>query len=609
MPSSFAPRHNNTQKRRRTPLGRSSSLLGAIKNIVTAPLSWFGNPDESGNVDGKRRLSSKSSEDEEDSHGEEEDDHRSNKRQRRYSPEPSSPSEQQTAGYLDPNLDGFVQQHPAYSGHSSSSLAVPSSSRQQQRQARRSHSPYPTTSYAIANGVFRTQSMDPPNRRAGSYELSLTPGALSRDASMEAPPSSSPIQEDGFSPSRTRFRMRTSLTPQPHQVFGPAYARRERDTSEPPPLTSLSSQPVFVKAPSGSQGRSLSREPSVTLGTIAEQRRSSATLSKQHRSLQIAEKTSSDQASDVNIATGAHYPINAAEKALRELDAYRTPLLPSRFKGSSTIPDMFKLKRTHPPVLMRGDRDERPRLGMSEKPGAKRKAKDDGKSTKPYSGQGGMKKLLARRRKEEEEEKREAAAAEAEEESVSSPTKVVEEEEIKEPDPIVFNPPPEEEAPPARAGGRGQSSLRIGRTRTSRNHAPAIQSRSRNRFSAVYEDDGDDQMGEEGKAEASTQTVDSAPIPQLFKPPVGFSFANNVSTDFDVGIANTYEIHQTTPIQQDASTAKEPPIAALPFSITAAATTTAPAVALTTESTQPQAPSPKPAPAPALAPSRPFQNS
>ena len=87
-----------------------------------------------------------------------------------------------------------------------------------------------------------------------------------------------------------------------------------------------------------------------------------------------------------------------AERALRQLDVYKTPLLPTRMRSSNlpasitatTTPDMFKCRRLHL-ILMQDER-----LG-----------KRTGKSpvvneTKPYAGQGGMRKLLARRKLEED---------------------------------------------------------------------------------------------------------------------------------------------------------------------------------------------------------------
>ena len=60
------------------------------------------------------------------------------------------------------------------------------------------------------------------------------------------------------------------------------------------------------------------------------------------------------------------YVLNAAEQAIRELEVYKTPLLPTRLQGSNTVPDMFKRKSAHAPVLMQ-DRERRPRLGSAER--------------------------------------------------------------------------------------------------------------------------------------------------------------------------------------------------------------------------------------------------
>lgn len=100
-------------------------------------------------------------------------------------------------------------------------------------------------------------------------------------------------------------------------------------------------------------------------------------------------------------------PVNAAEKALHDLDVYKTPLLPSRLRGSHTIPDMFKPKKTHAPVLMRSERERKPRLGTSEKAET-----EQATAAKPYAGRGGMKKMLAKRKMEEQEAyERERASA------------------------------------------------------------------------------------------------------------------------------------------------------------------------------------------------------
>ena len=213
---------------------------------------------------------------------------------------------------------------------------------------------------------------------------------------------------------------------------------------------------------------------------------------------------------------------------------YKTPLLPTRLRGSSTVPDMFKPRRMHAPVLMH-DRDRKPRLGMAEKAGEVEKAPEESQRVKPYAGSGGMRKLLARRRKEEQEEERkngdeqevqeQAQAIVTDEESnlrqnaqevdaklavELNPANPARELERPEPEPAVTS-----------IGGREQPSLRIGRTRTSRSHIvrPKLKPRA-GRFSALYEEDEDDAMEEGGQKEA--KLTEKAAASQI---PPGFSFA------------------------------------------------------------------------------------
>ena len=70
--------------------------------------------------------------------------------------------------------------------------------------------------------------------------------------------------------SRPSFRMRASMTPQPN-LFASSNIRR--DASEPPPITSLMSNPIFVRGPSQA---SLHRQstPSITLGSFVDSQRS-----------------------------------------------------------------------------------------------------------------------------------------------------------------------------------------------------------------------------------------------------------------------------------------------------------------------------------------------
>lgn len=235
--------------------------------------------------------------------------------------------------------------------------------------------------------------------------------------------------------------------------------------------------------------------------------------------------------------------VNAAEKALHELDIYKTPLLPSRLRGSTTIPDMFKPKprRSHTPIFMRSDKGEKPKLGKIKD------KKQEVNGTKPYAGEGGLKKMLARRKQEEEEERRQQKADamdddELDEEEIVSAKKSGRSYVAEPIDEPISQPGKQQESVPAipplpkfdpsfdrSANNREQSSLRVGRTRTSRNHISRPTTRSKNRFSAVYEDDDeDDQMLEEKSADMIALEEVARKVP-AFRVPDGFSFAKEVS--------------------------------------------------------------------------------
>src|SRR6267154_2416334 len=103
-------------------------------------------------------------------------------------------------------------------------------------------------------------------------------------------------------------------------------------------------------------------------------------------------------------------PTNAAEIALQELERYRTPLVPARLGSANVdvaLPGLFQArKKARALVLMKRDkRDDKPRLGHASKyiKSSKEKDKDTpskNKNSKPYAGEGGLKKLLARRKQE-----------------------------------------------------------------------------------------------------------------------------------------------------------------------------------------------------------------
>ncbi|KAI0797740.1 hypothetical protein C8Q75DRAFT_17296 [Abortiporus biennis] len=272
---------------RRAPPTRSTSFLGTLKSLVRPLATWLGSQEETeDDAQGKRRMVAQEIQDDEFGNTVQ---HR-HKRKRIDSPEPHQeeadqlPPLQQNkfnqvqGGYLDPSSGLFNPPQSAQPGAAahgrSSSLAVPSTSRPSFRLGRHSFSPQPTASYGRLDTMVRTQSMDPPRRN----DATVVSIPLSRDASMSGIPPS-PIHESSLSPSRTRFRMRTSLTPQPSgQSFGPTPVRRERNPSEPPPLEALMAHPIFVRPPE-SQPEPIQREQSLTLGNLVEARRAVSFLS------------------------------------------------------------------------------------------------------------------------------------------------------------------------------------------------------------------------------------------------------------------------------------------------------------------------------------------
>ena len=269
-----------------------------------------------------------------------------------------------------------------------------------------------------------------------------------------------------------------------------------------------------------------------------------------------------------SLNTAYAMPINAAEKALHDLDVYKTPLLPSRLRGSQTIPDMFKPKKAQAPVLMRSDRERerKPRLGTSEKKGKEKE--EDAVASKPYAGRGGLKKMLARRKQEELEEleKERDNAIEEDQDEVAQKAAQAEVSETPKETARLPSPP----APPARPiGGREQSSLRVGRTRTSRNHIARPVSKAKNRFSAAFDDDEGEDVNEEAREEEPKK------LPTLFESPKGFTFAQDVSINVvpgaacnSRGSASMLTIVQNAPVVHNWSNAKEPPISAPTFSLT-----------------------------------------
>ncbi|KZT74226.1 hypothetical protein DAEQUDRAFT_807895 [Daedalea quercina L-15889] len=571
-PSRNANRRDPRRRGRRSPISRSSSILGSLKSFIVSPLSWFSSQedlqDDFEDTPGKRRRNPQAADRDE---RENEAGEARAKRQRVQSPEPEPQQrreQQPTAGYLD-IPDGLILKNDGpprlQVGHTrSSSMVIPPSRPYAMRPGRHSLSPLAGSSYTQPLSVARTMSMDPPT--------GYRPRALSRDISMGI----GSERDVTMTPSRTPFQLRprTSMTPQPAgQRFGPAVPRLERDASVPPPFETLTSKPAFVRPPpqsqSQSQGSMLSMEPTLTLGSLAESQPRPRRMSpfddvSQSRS-SLGRSSTLIIARSGSLDGGSNRTENPAERVLQDLDVYKTPLLPTRLRGSPGVPDMFKHRKIPIPVLMAGEHGKKTRLGSADK-------EKDEPGAKPYAGKGGMKKLLARRKQEVVDQHEKEKESAMDEEQEAGPSQLAQQ---KEAEPRDVPPLPRltvPEFPPAPAAGRS-SSLRIGRSKTSRSHAPSAQ-RGKNRFSATYdEEEGDDAMltSEDGQVEAPKP-------PSLFQPPAGFSFAKDVSADVLYTHTDSYNALQTAPIRLDSSASKEPPIAALPFSFSKPASDSAKAI-------------------------------
>ncbi|KAF9792282.1 hypothetical protein BJ322DRAFT_1102792 [Thelephora terrestris] len=501
---------------RRQPPPRSGSIMATIRNIVTAPLSWFSTTDEFEDTPGKRRRAPVSH-----SNADTSDEHRSVKRQKVSSQLP------QPQGYHDPPLAMF-QPHSKSKGTSQDppvtvfSSSTPTNVNSQERQPGR-HS-------LVANvwsrrDQSREVSMDNLPTRLVARDATMIPLPISREASLSSVP-----RDSSVGPMRGPFRMRTTLSPIPvGSDYGPNPKRRERDPSEPPPLTALMSNPIFVKPPPNQHPthRSQSAQPTTTLGALAQTSRAHNRISPRQSSLHLKDLPSNDP----SLRT-----INASEIALSELAIYRTPLLPTRLRTSETIPEMFQPKKVHAVVPMKSGKRDLPRLGTGRK---KKGKKED--TRKPYSAHGGVKKLLLRRKMEEESEKDRADHAMDTDQNTGdgAPTSSVTESDI--------TPLPEPDVPQHRVYARETSSLRVGRSRMNRPDRPTIVRPSRTKFSAAFEDDDSS-----NQKEHNVQRLEAKP---MFQPPEDFTFARDTTSVADV-----------IPPEP----AKEPPITALPFSLTPA---------------------------------------
>ncbi|KAH0830287.1 hypothetical protein J3R83DRAFT_1652 [Lanmaoa asiatica] len=532
-------------------LARSNSFFGTIKNIVTAPFTWFGgSEDEFEDTKGKRRRLPVASED---THMEDESLPSRAKRMRVSSPD------RVTQPYLDPPGSAFTQPRRTLD-HSTfgtvrdvtrsprKMLHIPSTSNQSPRN-RRTASPLPSGSHLRPQGLTRTMSLDPPSRSSFSSRIQAAPTIPDLQSEPNHAGDSMTTSRD-VSMSPRRLRVRSSLTPQPSATgFGPVVPpRRERGLDEPPPLTALMSNPMFVKPPPAIQKQVAAEPPKqLTLGNLIDSQRTARAPARQSSIL-------FGTGSMTDVSARHLWPVNKAEMALHELEVYKTPLLPTRLKGATAVPDMFLHKERKHITLMTDDRPVKPRLGTESKGKEKGKKRDRDRmnGTKPYAGEGGMKKWLARRKKEEEEanEKERAEAMEDERAEEEKKRKEAEAEKRRRDEELKVPPPPPSAPvfePRVSREGPLSSSLRVGRTRIGRNHIERPVSR-RAKFSAAFEDEDEDM--EESRVAEQKALEEAAKKAPAFELPAGFTFTKE------------------TTITHDLTHAKEPPIASLPFSLT-----------------------------------------
>lgn len=196
--------------------------------------------------------------------------------------------------------------------------------------------------------------------------------------------------------------------------------------------------------------------------------------------------------------------------------------MPTRLRSSipnasiTGVPNLFKPRRKL--VLMKDEQ-----CTSDHKLGRKEVVSPGKNDTKPYAGEGGIKKMLAKRKLELEEG--ESRPEDVEEENKES--KLASIEDKMQPSVSVQEVPPplNDDWYSLASGSSGSnevSSLRVGRAK--RSHIARPTARPRAKFSAAFEDDGDDAMADQEK-EMLEEAAKQAPV---FNIPAGFTFANNV---------------------------------------------------------------------------------
>ncbi|KAK0502921.1 hypothetical protein EDD18DRAFT_1135604 [Armillaria luteobubalina] len=488
---------------------RNSSFFSSVKNYVPKPLvrlfSGSEEFDDSKDETGKRRRLDGQQNEPVDGI----DDSPAPKRLRLRSPDraASQPPPHTANGYLDPPSSAFQPFfHSSYlSNDPSNPVPCPSI-------------PLGIQSLGAFLGTATMQSVVlPPLHSVAARDMSMEPaqGSFLRSSGSQIRDTSLPLG----------FRVRTSVTPQP-----------VRDTSEPPTISSLGSKPVFVRGPTAEASK-----PQTTLGSLVDtQRRLTSVKGSYQKNVFF---------NLLNKFWIGPRPPTAAERTLHELDIYRTPLKPSRLRENSALAsspggatDMFSRKKSY--QRMPGGRTAKAKVANQ---------------TKPYAGDAGIKKHLARSRKASVEEEVVPSKGELNDDDVSMnegrplsdilPEINKDRKESKLPD----NQPKTSKAAEKQSTMPSSSSLRVGRTFTSRNHIDRPSRSGRKGFSAVYDDGEDEEREEESKKERKMMEEAAKHVP-IFSIPVGFSFAKDADKPQDV-------------VASDLSKAKEPPIPSLPFSI------------------------------------------
>jgi nucleoporin NUP1 len=213
--------------------------------------------------------------------------------------------------------------------------------------------------------------------------------------------------------------------------------------------------------------------------------------------------------------------MSPTEKLINTLDLYKTPIIPSRLRNetsripaSSSSSDSLDLFRKRKRMVLMTDEDGRKVKGPKKGPTAHK--------TKPYAGEGGMKRLLAKRKTEAEEAAKEKEQRSKDTEKASKEIQTI---------PFVETTPPpasalrqEEWFKPTAEGQKpplpSTSTLRVGRTMTHRNHGPPVSRPNKPSFSVPADEE---EMADETNNQPEVKTV------PMFAPPEGFSFASNAS--------------------------------------------------------------------------------